>query len=580
MRSEADTAEAPTADQLRWRWLGALAGFVLLMVVLGAAGWLPKPDVRFVLADLGETERLQKSLTSLGIALSVDALLYFALGALTAAIPRIEKRRWRAARMLICGWLLSLPIAYGLRYCEFAQPPESIQLLAPCLACFLGVWTAALWRLGFWARLSLVPQAALLVLGVVALVDASLEAKPLSIPDRQITAEEKRRLVAQLRRNEVRGEAGRYVRALELSQHDAETLINWGLQVVENDGPSRAALQFLDDDTLAGQAALAWPRADGVFLNVMLQGKLRVEDGILHLRLSKLRLGRVAVPGVLLPLAAELMMSSARLEPALQQTITRTQSVRIRPRRVTAVFEKGAITEELLPGLDVRDDDVQQATVVQLRHLTEQLPALNGDAQPLRRFVTQSFALAAARSADGDAVKENRAALYALGILLGHCELSKLVLGNEYRQELRDTACAQNGRVPLRGRRDWTQHFFVSAALAAHSSPWISDTAGILKEQLDAGRGGSGFSFADLAADRAGVRFAATATADEQSALRVQRSICENFGIDDLMPEAADLPEGLSDEQLQQQYGGVGGKRYRALVDEIEARLDACELLQ
>ena len=44
-----------------------------------------------------------------------------------------------------------------------------------------------------------------------------------------------------------------------------------------------------------------------------------------------------------------------------------------------------------------------------------------------------------------------------------------------------------------------------------HSSFW-SDVAGLMKEEVDALAPGSGFSFADLAADRAGARLAGTVT--------------------------------------------------------------------
>jgi hypothetical protein len=50
---------------------------------------------------------------------------------------------------------------------------------------------------------------------------------------------------------------------------------------------------------------------------------------------------------------------------------------------------------------------------------------------------------------------------------------------------------------------------------------FISDAGGLLKEELDALTHGSGFSFGDLAADRAGVRFA-WATDSETAALAMQ----------------------------------------------------------
>ena len=64
----------------------------------------------------------------------------------------------------------------------------------------------------------------------------------------------------------------------------------------------------------------------------------------------------------------------------------------------------------------------------------------------------------------------------------------------------------KSGR-PFRRRADWTRHFTLSGGLTVMSAVGPSDAAGLLKEELDAD-GGSGFSFGDLMADRAGTTFA------------------------------------------------------------------------
>ena len=81
---------------------------------------------------------------------------------------------------------------------------------------------------------------------------------------------------------------------------------------------------------------------------------------------------------------------------------------------------------------------------------------------------------------------------------------------------------------------------------------------------------------ADLLADRAGTIFALAATRDEASARKVQDRLSGQFTVADIFPPAADLPEGVPDAQLESMYGGVGGRRYEQLVDEIERRLAEC----
>jgi len=131
----------------------------------------------------------------------------------------------------------------------------------------------------------------------------------------------------------------------------------------------------------------------------------------------------------------------------------------------------------------------------------------------------------------------------------------------------------------LRGRDDWSRHFCLSAALAVLEHPLVSDAGGLMKEQLDALTGGSGFSFGDLAADRAGVRFAAAATSSEAAARTMQALLQQCFAVNDVFPPAADLPENLTTEQFRREYGSVGSRRYRQKVSEIESRLNRCAAL-
>jgi hypothetical protein len=128
----------------------------------------------------------------------------------------------------------------------------------------------------------------------------------------------------------------------------------------------------------------------------------------------------------------------------------------------------------------------------------------------------------------------------------------------------------------LAGRADWTQHYTLSAALAVLENPLVSDAGGLMKEQLDALTQGTGFSFGDLAADRAGVRFAVGATGSEEAARALRVRLQRGFVLEDYFPPAADLPESLSVEQFRAAYGGVGTPRYRQVVAEIDARLDHC----
>ena len=200
-------------------------------------------------------------------------------------------------------------------------------------------------------------------------------------------------------------------------------------------------------------------------------------------------------------------------------------------------------------------------------------PSFPAGEERLPSAVRTAFLCARERATPGQAAEDNRAAVLALGMLLGHTEIERLVGHVMSDQDWQDAQVLKG--FTLRGRRDWTRHFLVSAALTAASAAAPSDAAGVFKEELDAD-GGSGFSFGDLAADRAGTRFGVVAVRDETSALALQQRVLHRFEVGDYFPPASDLPEDIEDAELQSKYGGVGGPLYRRFADEIERRLALC----
>jgi hypothetical protein len=219
-----------------------------------------------------------------------------------------------------------------------------------------------------------------------------------------------------------------------------------------------------------------------------------------------------------------------------------------------------------------------QATENHLQRLiaaSSTIPAGEGRFGELLRT---AFASPTEKSGKLDAVQSNRAAILALGIALGDERLANFVGLDRDSKLVRDAALLRKG-TRLRTRSDWARHFSLSAALAVLEHPLISDAGGLMKEQMDALTGGSGFSFCDFAADRAGVRFAEVATTSEKDALAMQDFLRKEFTVSYILPEIADLPENLTTEQFRANYGAVGSDRYRETISEIETRLDKCVAL-
>jgi hypothetical protein len=213
-----------------------------------------------------------------------------------------------------------------------------------------------------------------------------------------------------------------------------------------------------------------------------------------------------------------------------------------------------------------------QARLRQLVALAPQLPS--GDAR-FAALVEAAFAPLPEGSALESARDRNRASILALGIALGHERIARYT-GLDEDDALVQAAIRLRDGATLRGRGDWSRHHTVSAALAVLRNPLLSDTAGVVKEQLDTLDRGSGFSFGDLAADRAGARLAEVATRSERDAAAIQARLQRGFVVDDYFPPAADLPEDLSASLFRQQYGDIGDSRYRLQLAAIDARLDQC----
>src|SRR4029077_2860763 len=143
----------------------------------------------------------------------------------------------------------------------------------------------------------------------------------------------------------------------------------------------------------------------------------------------------------------------------------------------------------------------------------------------------------------------DRGAILAWGIAVGDEKLAQFA-GLDSKSELVQRAAALREGVALRGRSDWARHYATSAALAILAHPIISDAIGQMKEQLDSFPRGSGFSFGDFAANRAGIRFASTATQSAAAAKAMQDRLQAGFVLDDFFPPASDLPEDIPAQQL------------------------------
>lgn len=511
-----------------------------------------------------------------------DLACFLPLGLLTAlGMGRRAGRIQRTFRVWLPGLAISGALSaavVGFGYRPWARP-GMLDLALPAAGCVMGVWTGVSWMKGWRARWWLLPKLALLTVGLAValagLLVLGLERSPSGFEPARLESEDRRRLYRLFKENHPAKLTQGQTAELRLSEIDLDHLLAWGLTPA---WPGAKAKVELGRDSSRLEVSLPLPAA-GIdrYLNLTALGEFKIDEGRPRLRAQRLSLGRIEIPSWALDPLSRLLTLFLRSEPRLRPLLAPIHNfepehgaLRIRYGRA----EPKGFLADLFQGEGTSDADIP-ALRAQFARLTQAAPSLPRDGEArLARSLEAAFRLARERSLPGDAVRENRAAILALGVLLGHWRVESLLGQGVHGPSLRQAARSFRGST-LRGREDWTRHFFVSAALAVLATGSVSDAAGLLKEEVDSA-GGSGFSFGDLLADRAGATFAEWATRDQATALALQQRVARGFRIGDYFPDATGLPEGLQETELRARYGGVGGEGYRRLAQEIERRIRSC----
>ncbi len=325
-----------------------------------------------------------------------------------------------------------------------------------------------------------------------------------------------------------------------------------------------AARTRLASGQLTLQFSVPVPRWSRRWLNV----KLMLRDGMAARDLLvSARVGRIYLPQPLATAGLDLALAGwDRLAPNLAPWHRMLQRLQLQPGQLAVTLRwrtdlprrlvAGMMSSERLARLRPYHDVLREAV---LQQSAQQAPPA------LATLMAPVFALAAQRSAQSDPVAETRAALLVLAV-----HASGKTVGRWWPQ------AAAWPRIPWRepqfgGRGDFAQHYLISAALAAEGGGPVADTLGAMKEISDS-RGGSGFSFTDIAVNRAGARLGALALRDPQ---RVQALLAAAPPDAVLLPAVADLPEFMPRHTFEQRFGGVGQPAYVAMLATIDARLDA-----
>jgi len=429
-------------------------------------------------------------------------------------------------------------------------------------------------RRRFWALALL--AAVLLVLGSLAAgLWLAIERTPrVDAPSTAVSLDDVERARQLLRHNDPRRALPGITRAVLLSQRDLELLLQQAGQRMGGAAQTARGRVRLQPGLAVVEASLPMPALPGgAWLN--LRAVLRETDGLPTVQ--ALRIGQLPLPGWLAEAALPRLLEALNLRTQGELAQRMVSRVGFRAQALVLAYAWPDNAEQALTA-SLLTPDTQARLRRHADHLASQLQALAAQAPPrqglpVTPLLLSMFQLAARHSPDAtNAALENRAALVALAFLASGQRLSP------WLGPVATPVAGRRGRAPellLQGRPDFPQHLLISAALAAEGGGPLADAIGLYKEVADA-RQGSGFSFRDIAADRAGTRLGLRARHDPVAfQARLARGVTEA----DLLPDVADLPEYMPTAEFQRRFGGVGAPAYLAMLREIEARLDRLPLL-
>jgi len=190
-------------------------------------------------------------------------------------------------------------------------------------------------------------------------------------------------------------------------------------------------------------------------------------------------------------------------------------------------------------------------------------------------FLQPLLAMAEERSAESDPVVEMRGVVFALALYFGDRKLDRLRVAL-LPPDLARRPIADSDYVGVHGRHDHVQHFIVSAAFTLSGGIGFTTTIGEAKEFDDLLRGGSDFSFQDIAADRTGIAFARLA--ETPAGARRLESLGSRPESESLFfPEISDLPDGMSPRRFDAVYHDIDSAAFKAMLADIDRRIHACE---
>jgi len=407
----------------------------------------------------------------------------------------------------------------------------------------------------------------LLVGSALFLVSRALEDQPLVSASDEVSAASIARARDILRRNDPRRLAPNTTREVRLAGSDLEALLNFAARR----GIRGAAGLDLRQGGADVRYTATLPRlmADlgvGRFINV--EASLGANGS--QIDIEQVRIGRIPLPGALFEAALAQYIHHTDLAPEIALLRKTVSKVAITPTDVAVTYVWQPELLDSARNLALSPADQQRLATAQ-RLFVDTL----GHTSPGSRKVALADVLGPLLQQAGTQPGADRAQAYRDVLLVAALHLS----GRNISVLIPDAARWPRPRpvtLTLRERGDLAQHFVISAAIAAQAGAPLAKAVGLDKE-IDDSQRGSGFSFIDLAADRAGTRLGQLAA---RSPERLAAAVAAGLTDAALLPSINGLPEHMMADEFSRRFGSPEAPAYRQMSDEIDRRIAALALFR
>ena len=325
----------------------------------------------------------------------------------------------------------------------------------------------------------------------------------------------------------------------------------------------------LKDDIVRFTVTMTLPQNSlGQYLNISFRFG-NDDDGSKLPSLKKFKAGKLLLPAKFAAFVVDEIIRHTSLNEYFILATRPIKSIKIDQQKVTISYYSGLenliqAQNALAQGGDNAGFDIYQTKLTEI--IAGHDPAWR---LSLADLLKPLFTLAYQRSTLENAIEENKMAIMTINNYVNRKETKKFL-------SFPLSKLKTEKRYPtfLYKRIDLAQHFIASAAITASMNGQVAQAVGEEKELSDA-QGGSGFSFIDLAADKAGTRFGEMATSSPENARKIQQAMAAIKDYSDFMPDPTDLPEHMDDAEFKQRYQSVGSAVYQELSKQIDDRIAA-----